>query len=48
MEQMKSNTRMAGVDVGKSWLDAAVHGDDAPVARFGNDRAGRHGGHRGL
>jgi transposase len=40
MEQMKSNTRMAGVDVGKSRLDAAVHGDDAPVARFGNDREG--------
>lgn len=40
MEQRKTNTKTAGVDVGKRWLDAAIHGDDAPVARFGNDRRG--------
>ena len=26
MEQMQSNTKIAGIDVGKAWLDAAVHG----------------------
>ena len=26
MEQPQSNTRVAGIDVGKRWLDAAVHG----------------------
>lgn len=26
MEQMKSSTKTAGVDVGKAWLDVAVHG----------------------
>ena len=26
MEQMQSNTQVAGVDVGKAWLDVAVHG----------------------
>ncbi len=40
MERGKTNTKTAGVDVGKRWLDAAIHGDGAPVARFGNDRQG--------
>jgi transposase len=26
VEQLQSNTKVAGVDVGKAWLDAAVHG----------------------
>ena len=26
MEQVQSNTKVAGVDVGKHWLDVAVHG----------------------
>lgn len=26
MEQMQSNTQVAGVDVGKAWLDVALHG----------------------
>ena len=26
MEQVQSNTKVAGVDVGKQWLDVAVHG----------------------
>ena len=31
MEQRKSNTKVAGVDVGKRWLDAAVHGCEEPL-----------------
>lgn len=39
MEQVQSNTKVAGVDVGKAWLDAAVHGleDDG---RWANTTAG--------
>lgn len=39
MEQVQSNTKVAGVDVGKRWLDAAVHGlgDELRVA---NEAAG--------
>lgn len=39
MEQGQTNTKVGGVDVGKLWLDAAVHGD-GPGARFANDGAG--------
>jgi transposase len=39
MEQMKSNTKVAGVDVGKLWLDAAVCGCDE-LLRVANDRRG--------
>lgn len=39
MEQGKISTKIAGVDVSKRWLDAAVHGV-AEVRRFGNDAAG--------
>lgn len=39
MEQRKTITAVAGVDVGKRWLDAAVHGGDGGV-RFANDRHG--------
>lgn len=31
MEQRQCNTKVAGVDVGKRWLDAAVHGADEVV-----------------
>ena len=39
MEQGQSNTKVAGVDVGKAWLDVAVHGleDDG---RWANTAAG--------
>ena len=39
MEQVQSNTKVAGVDVGKAWLDVAVHGleDDG---RWANTTAG--------
>lgn len=40
MEQRKSNTKVAGVDVGKHWLDAAVNGCEE-LLRVGNDRRGR-------
>ena len=36
---MKSNTKVAGVDVGKRWLDAAVIGCDE-LLRVSNDRRG--------
>ena len=39
MEQIKSNTTIAGVDVGKLWLDAAVCGCDE-LLRVSNDRGG--------
>jgi transposase len=39
MEQRKSNTKVAGVDVGKRWLDAAVCGGKA-VLRVANAPAG--------
>jgi len=39
MEQRKITTAVAGVDVGKLWLDAAVHEGDSGV-RFANDRKG--------
>jgi transposase len=39
MEQVQFNTKVAGVDVGKRWLDAAVHGlEDA--TRVSNDGLG--------
>jgi transposase len=39
MEQMQSNTKVAGVDVGKAWLDVAVHGlEDS--GRWPNSTAG--------
>jgi transposase len=39
MEQKKSNTKVAGVDVGKRWLDVAVCGCEEPL-RVANDQAG--------
>lgn len=39
MELPQSTTRVAGVDVGKRWLDAAVHGLEDAV-RVANDAAG--------
>ena len=39
MEQRQSNTKVAGVDVGKRWLDASVHGAEE-VARVENTPAG--------
>ena len=39
MEQSKFSTKVAGVDVGKQWLDAAVVGCEA-VVRVANDRRG--------
>lgn len=42
MEQVKSNTKVAGVDVGKHWLDAATHGQ-AQGLQVANDAAGRAG-----
>lgn len=39
MERVQRNTKIAGIDVGKSWLDAVVHGREA-VRRFANDQAG--------
>lgn len=42
MERGKTNTKIAGVDVGKRWLDAAVHGE-AEVRRFSNNAVGIEG-----
>lgn len=42
MERGKTSTKIAGVDVGKRWLDVAVHGD-REVRRFSNDAAGLAG-----
>lgn len=39
MEQCQSNTKVAGVDVGKAWLDVAVHGLE-DRGRWPNTRAG--------
>lgn len=39
MEQVKSSTKVAGVDVGKHWLDAAVVGCEEQL-RVTNDRRG--------
>lgn len=39
MEQTKHNTKIAGIDVGKAHLDAAVHGMEGPV-RVSNAPAG--------
>lgn len=39
MEQSKATTKIGGVDVGKSWLDVAVHGLEDEV-RVTNDAAG--------
>lgn len=39
MEQVKSNTKVAGVDVGKFWLDVAVHGLEGEK-RWPNTAAG--------
>ena len=39
MEQVKSNTRVAGVDVGKAYLDVSVHGLEGAV-RIANTSAG--------
>lgn len=40
MERVERNTKVAGIDVGKRWLDVAMHGQDG-TRRFGNDAAGR-------
>jgi len=39
MEQVQSNTKVAGVDVGKAWLDVAVHGLE-DEGRWANTTAG--------
>jgi transposase len=39
MERVQRNTKTAGIDVGKSWLDAAIHGQEA-ARRFANDPTG--------
>lgn len=39
MEQVQSNMKVAGVDVGKAWLDVAVHGAEAE-GRWANTIAG--------
>jgi transposase len=39
MQQGKTNTKCAGIDVGKSWLDAALHGQ-AETLRVKRDAAG--------
>ncbi|HQR91395.1 MAG TPA: IS110 family transposase [Caulobacter sp.] len=36
---MQRNTKIAGIDVGKSWLDVAIHGQEA-ARRFANDETG--------
>jgi len=40
MEQRDISTKIAGIDVGKYWLDAAIDGQASPL-RVGNDAAGR-------
>jgi transposase len=42
MERVERSTKIAGIDVGKRWLDAAVHGQ-GQTRRFVNDEAGRAG-----
>ncbi len=39
MKQSKTNTKIAGIDVGKRYLDVAVHGLEEQI-RVGNDAAG--------
>lgn len=39
MERMQRSTEIAGIDVGKAWLDVAIHGRDEP-RRFSNDKVG--------
>jgi transposase len=39
MQQRKTSTKCAGIDVGKHWLDGAVHGR-AETVRVGRDAAG--------
>src|SRR5476651_170359 len=39
MQQRKTNTKCAGIDVGKHWLDGAVHGQ-AETVRVRRDAAG--------
>lgn len=39
MERVERSTKIAGIDVGKRWLDVAIHGRDE-ARRFGNDEAG--------
>lgn len=39
MERVQRNTKIAGIDVGKSWLDVAIHGQEG-ARRFANDEAG--------
>lgn len=39
MQQGKTNTKIAGADIGKAWLDAAVHGL-TELIRVANDAAG--------
>lgn len=39
MRQAKTSTKCAGIDVGKRWLDAAVHGRDGTI-RVANSAAG--------
>jgi transposase len=39
MERVERNTKIAGIDVGKRWLDVAVHGQ-GETRRFGNDETG--------
>ena len=42
MEQKRPNTKIAGIDVGKAHLDAAVHGME-DLARVTNAPAGHRG-----
>jgi transposase len=39
MQQRKTSTKIAGVDVGKAWLDVAVHGEERTL-RVKNDAGG--------
>ncbi len=39
MERVERSTKVAGIDVGKRWLDVAVHGQ-GETRRFGNDETG--------
>lgn len=39
MERVQRSTKIAGIDVGKSWLDVAIHGQEA-ARRFANDETG--------
>lgn len=39
MERVERNTKIAGIDVGKRWLDVAIHGREG-AWRFNNDETG--------